>query len=170
MSTLVMISGGFDCCHAGHIELIERASKFGDICCILNTDEWLTRKKGKPFMCLEERMKIMSSLRLVRYVEPQVGKDDSVCKTIEYITKTYSKSFPAKGIHHPYSSFLFANGGDRAKLNTPEVDTCISLGVGLVWGLGDKIQSSSELIKNAQPKFEIKPSPLSPEEMEPLDD
>lgn len=103
-------------------------------------------------MCLEERMKIMSSLRLVKYVVPQIGHDDSVCKTIEWITEKFSNEdfIEEMGYYGDgYSSYLFANGGDRAKLNTPEVDTCISLGVGLVWGLGDKIQSSSELIKAA---------------------
>jgi len=157
-NTLIILSGGADPLHKGHVELIEKASKFGDVCFILNTDEWLTNKKGKPFMCLEERMKIMSSLRLVKHVVPQIDTDTTVCETIKRIV-TYNPldtdfdlvCKTEKGRDH-YQAYLFGNGGDRAKLNTPEVDTCIELGVGLVWGLGDKIQSSSDLIKNAQEK------------------
>ena len=158
-NTLIILSGGADPLHKGHIELIEKASKFGDVCFILNTDEWLTNKKGKPFMCLEERMKIMSSLRLVKHVVPQIDTDTTVCKTIEHIVVSRSVDAPEfmdkrfitifPDDDPLYNAYLFGNGGDRAKLNTPEVDTCIELGVGLVWGLGDKIQSSSELIKNA---------------------
>lgn len=150
-----MVSGGWDPVHKGHIELIEKASKFGDVCVILNHDEWLTKKKGKPFMEFAERRFIMEHIKGVRHVIAQLDDDTTVCKTIKYIVETARKHF-TKGGHiynsqmMPYDAFLFGNGGDRAKLNTPEVDTCIELGVGLVWGLGDKIQSSSELIKQAK--------------------
>lgn len=151
MSTLIIISGGLDPIHKGHIELIDKASKFGDVCVILNTDEWLTKKKGKPFMCLEERIHIVSALHKVQHVWTQLDEDETVCKTIEKIVDFFKDpTRQATGKPYGYDAFLFGNGGDRAKLNTPEVDICIKLGVGLVWGLGEKIQSSSDLIKNAK--------------------
>jgi cytidyltransferase-like protein len=145
MSTLIMVSGGFDPLHRGHVELIERASKFGDVAVILNTDAWLTRKKGRPFMDVTEREYILMSMKHVRRVYRQIDVGDSVCDTIRSILKNH----PLDSQQMPYRCFLFGNGGDRAKLNTPEVDTCIELGVGLVWGLGAKVQSSSDLIRAA---------------------
>lgn len=139
--TCIMVSGGFDPLHKGHVELIRRAAKFGDVYVILNSDSWLERKKGKAFMSFDERRYILEALRDVKMVWRADDTDGSVSSTLKKIIT----SSPAC----EYTAFLFGNGGDRAKLNTPEVDTCIELGIGLVWGLGNKVQSSSMLIQRA---------------------
>ena len=79
-----IVSGGFDPIHVGHIELFERARQLSDeLWVILNTDDFLTNKKGKPFMPFEERRKILKSLTVVDLVVPCVDKDQTVCKTLK---------------------------------------------------------------------------------------
>lgn len=130
---VVAVSGGMDCVHVGHIRMIKEASLYGEVIVILNSDEWLTRKKGKPFMRWEERAEILLNMRSVRAVMKVDDSDGTVCKALEELKPTY-----------------FANGGDRKQDNTPEVELCEKLGIKLLWNVGgDKIQSSSELIKNA---------------------
>ena len=130
---LVMISGGFDPIHSGHIKLIEAASKHGDVIVALNSDEWLKEKKGYSFMSWEERKIIISSIKGVKKVVSFDDTSGTACDAIE----TYSPDY-------------FANGGDRYIKNTPEVLTCKKLGVETLWFVGGgKIQSSSELVEKA---------------------
>ena len=83
-----IVSGGFDPIHVGHIELFERARELSDeLWVILNTDDFLTNKKGKPFMPFEERRKILKSLRVVDVVIPCIDKDQTVCKTLKKLKK-----------------------------------------------------------------------------------
>lgn len=129
----VAVSGGFDPIHTGHIRLLENASRLGDwLVVILNSDEWLRRKKGRPFMTWAERAHI---LRSIRYVDQVVSVDDTdgtVCAALEKIKPD-----------------VFANGGDRLKGNTPEDDLCDHLGIKPEYSVGgSKIQSSSELLRN----------------------
>jgi len=135
-----IVSGGFDPIHVGHIELFERARELSDeLWVILNTDEFLVNKKGKPFMPLQERRKILKSLRVVDVVVPSVDKDQTVCKTLKKL-----KKITANGA----TQLLFCNGGDRTSgKNTPEHKLCEEIGIKTVYGLGDKIQSSSWLTK-----------------------
>ena len=137
MRQTIMVSGGFDPIHIGHVRLILEANKYGDVIVVANSDEWLMRKKGFVFMPWEERAEIIRAIRGVKSVVAVDDSDGSVCEAID-------RERPN----------LFANGGDRKDGNTPEVIICEALGVTLVWGVGgEKIQSSSELTA-AVPKQE----------------
>jgi cytidyltransferase-like protein len=131
----VAVSGGFDPIHIGHIRYIKEAAKYGEVIVFLNSDEWLTKKKGKPFMCYEERREILEAIRYVHRVVPVIDEGNTVAETIR--------------LHKPN---FFAKGGDRTMDNIPEEEktackdsnTIILTGVG-----GGKIQSSSWLIRDA---------------------
>ena len=102
---VVIVSGGFDPIHSGHIEHFKEAKKLGDILIVgLNSDEWLTRKKGKPFMPIEERMAVIRELRMV---DSAVAFNDDNNSSIDLIKKTL--------VFFDY--VLFANGGDRTQDN-----------------------------------------------------
>jgi|TARA_R110000751_G_scaffold266916_3_gene365912 cytidyltransferase-like protein len=132
-----IVSGGFDPIHVGHIELFERAKALSDeLWVILNTDEFLTNKKGSPFMPFGERRKILKSLRVVNLVVPCIDKDQTVCETLKKLTKVASSS----------DELFFCNGGDRTSgKDTPEHNVCNEIGIETVYGLGEKVQSSSWL-------------------------
>jgi cytidyltransferase-like protein len=127
----VMVSGGFDPVHVGHIRMIRAAAKFGDVIVIANSDDWLYRKKGFNFMDFKSRYEILDSIKGVIIVDSVNDADGTVCDAIRRHKPTY-----------------FANGGDRGKNNTPEATLCGELGVELLWGIGgdEKIESSSDLI------------------------
>ena len=129
---IVAVSGYFDPIHVGHIELLELASKIGDkLIVILNNDKQAELKKGKCFMPVEERKKILEAIKYVDEVFVSIDEDKSVCKSLEAV--------------HPN---VFANGGDRKNLNDiPEYEICQKLGIEMTDGLGEKIQSSSDLVK-----------------------
>ena len=130
----VCVSGGLDPIHKGHIRMIQEAAKYGDVIVILNSDEWLIRKKGKYFMCWDERAEIVSAIKGVVKVVKAKDDDGTVCQTLRELKPTY-----------------FANGGDRKDFNTPEGEVCKELNITMVWGVGgDKIQSSSWLIEKAK--------------------
>ena len=135
---LAIVSGGFDPLHVGHVELFERAKSIADdLFVIVNGDDFLVRKKGKPFMPLNERLKIIESLKPVTMAIESSDEDDTVCNTLEWIRALYKNK---------YTDMIFCNGGDRTnKQDTPEHMRCEQLGIKPVYGLGDKIQSSSWL-------------------------
>lgn len=129
----ICVSGGFDPIHSGHLDMIEDANRYGDVIVILNSDEWLIRKKGYAFMKYEERRKILFALRAVHSVTYVNDTDGTVCEALERIRPDY-----------------FANGGDRREDNTPELKLCVELKIKPLFHIGGvKINSSSELIKNA---------------------
>ena len=126
----IAVSGGFDPVHIGHVRMIQEASKYGDVIVIVNSDEWLCRKKGYSFMPFTERAEIIAGLKGVVEVVRADDDDNTVCKSLEKIVPDY-----------------FANGGDRKISNTPEMDVCARLGIEMLWNVGgEKIQSSSELV------------------------
>ena len=128
---IVAASGYFDPIHIGHIEYLEKAKKLGTkLIVILNTDEQAILKKGYVFMPLEERKKIIESLKFVDEVFTSIDKDKSVCKSLEAIKPD-----------------IFAKGGDRTVSNIPEADICNKHHIEIIDGLGEKLQSSSELVK-----------------------
>ena len=130
----VAVSGGFDPVHVGHVRMILEAAEVGDVIVIANSDEWLMRKKGYVFMPWEERAEILASIKGVLKVVPVDDSDGTVCEALRREKPTF-----------------FANGGDRKTDNTPEMDVCSELGIGLLWEVGGgKIQSSSELVKNVK--------------------
>ena len=137
---LAIVSGGFDPLHIGHLELFERSKSLADdLFVIVNTDDFLIRKKGKPFMPLEERMYIIQALKPVKFTIKSIDTDDTVCETLKFIYENYK-------VTKKYDKLFFCNGGDRTNgTNTPEHDACEQIGIESVYGLGKKIQSSSWL-------------------------
>ena len=130
MSKTIMVSGGFDPIHIGHVRMILEAAEHGEVIVVANSDEWLMRKKGYIFMTWEERAEIIQSIRGVLRVEHVDDSDNTVCEAIERCRPD-----------------VFANGGDRKGDNTPEVALCDKLGIELMWNVGGgKIQSSSDLV------------------------
>jgi D-beta-D-heptose 7-phosphate kinase/D-beta-D-heptose 1-phosphate adenosyltransferase len=132
---VVAVSGGFDPIHIGHVRYFKAAKALGEeLLVILNTDDFISRKKGKPFMPFDERKEILEAIRWVDRVVPSVDNDQTVCKSLRY-----------------YKPDIFAKGGDRTINNIPEKDTCNNLGIEMVFGVGgEKIQSSSWLIEGAK--------------------
>jgi cytidyltransferase-like protein len=135
MSKIVCISGYFDPVHVGHIEYMKQAKALGDyLVVIVNNDHQASLKKGKAFMPGVERVKVIEAMRMVDKVVLSVDTDRTVRETIRTIEP------------RPH---IFANGGDQTNQSIPETEVCNELGITLVDGLGDKIQSSSWLIKKA---------------------
>ncbi len=135
MAKIIITSGYFDPIHVGHIECLELAKNLGDkLIVILNNDSQAVLKKGKAFMPQCERKKILESLRFVDEVFECVDEDKSVCESIRALAEMN------KG-----HEVIFAKGGDRFADNIPEAILCRELGIKIVDGLGEKIQSSSSL-------------------------
>ena len=108
---VVLVTGGFDPLHSGHIAYFKEAKKLGDHLVVgLNSDEWLTRKKGRPFMPLEERAAIIKELSCVDEVIGFNDSDDTACAAIYQVLATKGSSW----------KLIFANGGDRTNKNTLE--------------------------------------------------
>ena len=139
MNDIVIVSGGFDPVHSGHITLIQEASKFGDVVVLLNSDKWLRKKRGKEFLPYKEREIIMNSIKNVIDV---IAFDDSDTTCINGIKKTIKK--------YPNQKIKFANGGDRNNTTTPEKKFCENHGVENLWGIGgnNKMNSSSWILKD----------------------
>lgn len=132
----ICVSGYFDPVHVGHLEYFENAKTLGDeLVVIVNNDHQAQLKKGKAFMPEKERVQIIKSLRVVDDVVLSIDKDRTVCKTLQTMN-------PAPNV--------FCNGGDQTNDSIPEADICRDLGIELIDGLGEKIQSSSTLIDCAK--------------------
>lgn len=156
MSNIVIVSGGFDPVHKGHIELFNDAATWGSVWICLNSDYWLTRKKGKPFMEFEERKFILKNLRSIKKVIPMNDGDDTACDGILTIHAAVVETLANNALYRlSNSKILFANGGDRKTDNTPEIALCNKLGIKLLWGIGgEKTQSSSTLLSDWMRKEE----------------
>ena len=133
---IVICSGGFDPIHSGHIAYFRAAKRLGDTLVVgVNSDEWLTRKKGTPFMPFRERLEIVQSIKYVDYVMSFNDDDDSAILLIDNVKKAW-----------PKDEIIFANGGDRNPSNNREANV---EGVTFVFGIGGshKMNSSSEILK-----------------------
>ena len=138
MNNIILVSGGFDPIHSGHIKLINEANKHGDVIVLLNSDKWLRNKKGKEFLNFYERKIIMSNIKGVINV---IEFDDSDKTCIDGIKK--AKSLYKNNI------IKFANGGDRNNETTPEKEFCDKNDIETLFGIGgnDKSNSSSWILK-----------------------
>jgi len=137
MQKIIVVSGGFDPIHSGHIDLIVNASQLGKVVVLLNSEEWLIRKKGKFFMTWNERSYIIKNIKNVIEV---VSFDDSDNTAVDGLVKVQRK-------YNDYDIF-FANGGDRDNTNTPEKAFCIKNNIGEIYEVGGKkTNASSELLK-----------------------
>lgn len=136
MKNIVIVTGGFDPLHSGHISYLNHAQHLGDHLVVgLNSDAWLTRKKGRPFMPWRERMIVLDNLHMVGEVIEFNDDDGSSCDAIRQIREKY-----------PDANIIFANGGDRTKDNIPEM---VFDDVEFVFGVGgeDKANSSSWILE-----------------------
>ena len=143
---VVLVSGGFDPLHSGHIAYFNAARELGDCLVVgINSDQWLTRKKGRPFMPLAERTAIIDALSVV---DKTITFDDADGSAVDSIAKVKSL--------YPGAKIVFANGGDRTKDNIPEM---IFDDVEFVFGIGgeDKKNSSSWILKEWQSPTTARP-------------
>jgi cytidyltransferase-like protein len=145
---IVLVTGGFDPLHSGHIAYFKAARTLGDMLIIgINSDEWLERKKGRAFMPWNERLCIINNLSMVDEVYTFDDSDGSA--------KAFIKQVRA---HYPDSKLIFANGGDRTKENIPEMDVD-DPNVEFVFGVGgeDKKNSSSWILQEWKTPKTIRP-------------
>ena len=136
--TLVIVSGYFNPIHEGHLEYLNRSKALGDfLYVIINNDLQREIKGSKPFMTEQQRRTILKNIKAVDEVIISIDKNKFVDKTIELIYKEEA---------HKYDRILFTNGGDQTEETIGEGVICEKLGIEMVFGLGDKIQSSSWLL------------------------
>ena len=134
--SIACVSGYFDPIHIGHIEYFKSSKNIADkLMVIVNNDEQAILKKGSAFMPADERIKIIQELKCVDYVVKSVDLDRTVCKTLATV--------------EPKPTY-FCNGGDQNNNSIPEAAICNELGIELRDGFGEKIQSSSWLIKKSK--------------------
>jgi len=128
---IVVVSGGFDPIHVGHLRMMKEAAEHGKLTVVINSDAWLKRKKGYVFMPWEERAELISALSCVDKVIEAKDDDRTVCETLKELRPD-----------------IFANGGDRGVNTTPEAKLCEELGIELIWNIGGgKVRSSSKLVR-----------------------
>lgn len=139
MKTIVLVTGGFDPLHYGHIEYFKAAKQLGDELHVgVNSDAWLTNKKGRPFMPYLDRCAVIESLEVVDKVISFDDSDGSACGAIYKTMATHGKI-----------KIIFANGGDRTNTTTPEYKTYGDMNnVEFAFGVGgtNKLNSSSWLL------------------------
>ena len=134
----IIVSGYFNPIHKGHIELFQKAKSAGDeLWVIVNSDLQRELKGSKEFMDENERYTIVSSIKFVDKALISLDKDKTQCETLVHLSDNFSKDY----------QLYFANGGDQNNESIPEVPICKEKGIGLLEGLGDKVQSSSWLLK-----------------------
>jgi cytidyltransferase-like protein len=138
MKKIVLITGGFDPLHSGHIAYFKAAKTLGNILVVgVNSDAWLTRKKGSPFMPYKERAEIVRNIVGVDFVINFNDTDGSAKHAIQMVRQSY-----------PQDRIIFANGGDRTQTNIPEMDSGVD-NIEFVFGVGgeDKKNSSSWILQ-----------------------
>ena len=137
----IIVSGYFNPLHKGHLAYFNNAKALCDeLFVIVNNDYQRELKGSKPFQDEQERLLIVSNIKAVDKAVLSVDKDRTVCESIRKIAEQYGSDY----------EMAFANGGDQNNDTIPEIPICKELGVALIDGLGDKIQSSSWLLKTHQ--------------------
>jgi D-beta-D-heptose 7-phosphate kinase/D-beta-D-heptose 1-phosphate adenosyltransferase len=137
-SKAIIVSGYFNPLHKGHLELFEKAKEVGDeLWVIVNSDLQRELKGSIEFMDENERQIIVSAIRHVDKALISIDCDKTQCATLAYLADKFGDDY----------LLYFANGGDQNNESIPEVLFCKEKGIELLDGLGDKIQSSSWLLK-----------------------
>ena len=138
MKKAIIVSGYFNPLHKGHLEYLNQAKAIADkLIVIVNNDHQRELKGSKAFQGEDERVIIISNLKAVDEVVLSIDQDRTVCDTIRHISEKFGKEY----------DLAFANGGDQSNETIPEVPVCEELGIALIDSLGEKIQSSSWLLK-----------------------
>lgn len=130
---IAVVSGGFDPIHSGHVRMIREASNYGEeLVVLVNTDEWLLRKKGYISLPVEERMEIVRAIEGVTQVRKAIDDDGTVCASL-------------LAIHYenPGKKIVFCNGGDRGKDNTPESRVMKQIRGSMFFGVGGESKANS---------------------------
>lgn len=136
MKKIVIVSGYFNPLHKGHIEYFELSKANADLLYVIVNNDFQRQLKGsKKFMLEDERVLIISKLKIVDKVYLSIDKDRDVSKTLKLIHKEESDA-----------KLIFANGGDQTNKSIPEREICNELGIHLIDNLGEKVQSSSWLL------------------------
>ena len=136
---IVLVTGGFDPLHSGHIAYFKAARALGDMLIVgLNSDDWLAQKKGRPFMPWNERLCVINNLAMVDEVYTFDDADGSAKEFIKQVRA-----------HYPDAKLIFANGGDRTDKNIPEMDV-VDSNLEFAFGVGgqDKKNSSSWILED----------------------
>ena len=138
-SKVIIVSGYFNPLHKGHLEYFIQAKSKGDfLFVIVNSDHQRALKGSKEFQKEDERLFIVKHIKEVDQAFLSIDQDRTVCKTLELLHAQFGKTH----------QLAFANGGDQNNNSIPEVPICQTLGIELLDGLGEKIQSSSWLLAN----------------------
>ncbi len=134
----IIVSGYFNPIHKGHLELFKKAKSQADkLWVIVNSDFQRELKGSKEFMSDTERLEIVKAIKWVDYALISSDRDRTQCYTLQQFHEMFSDKY----------DLAFANGGDQTNDTIPEKEVCERLGIELLDGLGDKIQSSSWLLK-----------------------
>lgn len=137
MEKAIIVSGYFNPLHKGHLELFKKAKAQADkLWVIVNSDFQRELKGSKPFMDESERLEIIKSIKYVDYALISNDRDKTQCFTLEQFHQMFGGKY----------QLAFANGGDQTNDTIPEREVCERLGIELIDGLGEKIQSSSWLL------------------------
>ena len=144
INQVVLVTGGFDPLHSGHLNYLNAASQLGRMLVVgVNSDAWLTRKKGRAFMPSNERIAILQNLKMVDHCILFNDEDDTAIEAINNVKMMY-----------PNSEIIFANGGDRTSNNIPEM---VVKDIKFAFGVGgeNKANSSSWILEEwKSPKTE----------------
>ena len=135
---LIIVSGYFNPIHKGHIDYLNNSKKLGDkLMVIVNNDTQRKLKGSTEFQLEDERLIIVSNIKSVDFTIKSIDMDRTVIESIRYIHKEFGNEY----------TLGFANGGDQTNESIPEAEICKELGIKLIDGMGEKIQSSSWLLK-----------------------
>lgn len=133
----VVVSGYFDPIHVGHLEMMKLAKQLGDeLVVIVNNDKQAKLKKKKSYMSEDDRLKIVRAIRYTDTAFISLDDDKTVCGSLQKVRREYRD-------YH----IIFANGGDRNSGEIPESKVCKKCNIQMMDGLGDKIRSSSKIVK-----------------------
>jgi cytidyltransferase-like protein len=146
MKKIIIVSGYFNPIHKGHIEYFKKAASLGqELWVIVNNDHQRALKGSKHFMNEEERRLIVESIKYVNEAFVSIDQDRTVRESLQLLVRSGLQQ-------NPNFKFAFANGGDQNNQSIPEKEICEKLGIELIDGLGDKVQSSSWLLSDHDPR------------------
>ena len=137
MQKIIVVSGYFNPLHKGHLEYFINAKAKGNLLfVIVNSDHQRALKGSTEFQKEDERLFIVQHIKEVDQAFLSIDQDRGVCRTLEFLYQQFGNTY----------SLAFANGGDQTNKSIPEASICQALGIELIDGLGNKIQSSSWLL------------------------